>query len=258
MIYGVLCTFLGTMFTLGITTLGALNVFLVKKKMECDLQCIFLGFAGGVMIAASVWSLLLPAIDRAEANNQISWLVVTLGFLFGVVLLLLLDRFIKVKEVKLEGIKTDKEMLILAITTHNIPEGMAIGLAFALAASNPGDANLFGGAVALTIGIGIQNYPEGAAVALPLLQDGMDKKKAFILGSLSAVVEPVFGILAAIFAQLLLPLMPMLLAFAAGTMIYVVVEELIPEAHMGERDNIGTLGFVVGFVIMMILDVALG
>lgn len=163
MIYGVLCTFLGTMFTLGITTLGALNVFLVKKKMESVLQCIFLGFAGGVMIAASVWSLLLPAIDRAEANNQISWLVVTLGFLFGVVLLLLLDRFIKVKEVKLEGIKTDKEMLLLAITTHNIPEGMAIGLAFALAASNPGDANLFSGAIALTIGIGIQNYPEGAA-----------------------------------------------------------------------------------------------
>ena len=149
-------------------------------------------------------------------------------------------------------------MLILAITIHNIPEGMAVGMAFALAGSHPSDANLMSGAIALAVGIGIQNYPEGMAVALPLLKEGISKKRAFLYGTLSAAVEPLFGVIAAIIAGMVQSVMPLLLAFAAGTMIYVVVEELIPEAHLGEKENVGTLGFVVGFLIMMILDVALG
>ena len=146
----------------------------------------------------------------------------------------------------------------MAITIHNIPEGMAVGMAFALAAQHAQDVNILSGAIALALGIGIQNYPEGMAVTLPLLQEGISKRKAFLIGSLSAVVEPVFGVVAAVLASMVGTIMPLLLAFAAGTMIYVVVEELIPEAHLGERENIGTLGFVVGFLVMMILDVALG
>ena len=147
---------------------------------------------------------------------------------------------------------------MLAVTLHNIPEGMAVGMAFALAGSHPSDANLMSGAIALAVGIGIQNYPEGMAVALPLLKEGISKKRAFLYGTLSAAVEPLFGVIAAIIAGMVQSVMPLLLAFAAGTMIYVVVEELIPEAHLGEKENVGTLGFVVGFLIMMILDVALG
>lgn len=149
-------------------------------------------------------------------------------------------------------------MLVIAITAHNIPEGMAVGLAFALAAANPGNEALFSGAVALTIGIGIQNYPEGTAVALPLARDGSSKGRAFLAGSMSAIVEPVFGVLAALLAAHTLRLMPLLLAMAAGAMIYVVVQELIPEAHLDDEDKSGTLGFVVGFIVMMILDIALG
>ena len=149
-------------------------------------------------------------------------------------------------------------MLVLAITAHNIPEGMAVGLAFALAAAQPGNEALFSGAVALTVGIGIQNYPEGTAVALPLIREGASKRRAFLIGSMSAVVEPVFGVLAALLAAKTLKFMPFLLAMAAGAMIYVVVQELIPEAHLGEHSNVGTLGVMAGFLIMMILDVALG
>ena len=261
---GIVYALLGTLFTFFITTLGAFNVFLVKKNVNQTVQCLFLGFAGGVMVAASIWSLLLPGIEKAQENNQISWLITSGGFLLGVALLLLVDFLLKRKFQKIH--QSEKKlplskktlMLMRAITIHNIPEGMAVGMAFALAAQHAQDVNILSGAIALALGIGIQNYPEGMAVTLPLLQEGIIKKKAFLIGSLSAVVEPIFGVVAAVLASMVGTIMPLLLAFAAGTMIYVVVEELIPEAHLGERENIGTLGFVVGFLVMMILDVALG
>lgn len=258
---GILYAFLGTLFTFFVTSLGALNVFLVRKNTSGDTQCAFLGFAGGVMTAASIWSLLIPAIERANDNGQISWLVVSGGFLSGVLLLLLADGIIRERiKRRSQGreVKKGPALFVLAITVHNIPEGMAVGLAFALAAQNMQDYDALYGAIALALGIGIQNYPEGAAVALPLYRAGYSKKKAFLYGSMSAAVEPAAAVIAAALAGFLVSVMPLLLSLAAGTMIYVVVEELIPEAHMGEKKNIGTLGFIVGFLIMMILDVALG
>ncbi|MEY8376549.1 ZIP family metal transporter [Lachnospiraceae bacterium 56-18] len=253
---GMIWTLLGTLLTFSVTTLGAAGVFFVKKDMGGRIQSGFLGFAGGVMIAASVWSLLLPGIEFAEENGQISWLVMTGGFLLGVLLLLAVDYLIG----RWENLRVKKNtaMLVTAITAHNIPEGMAIGLAFALAAQNPEDAALFSGAAALAIGIAIQNFPEGTAVALPLIQNGFSKKKAFLIGSMSAVVEPVFGVAAAALAGTVRAGMPWFLSLAAGAMIYVVVQELIPEANAGENEKSGTLGFIVGFLVMMILDVALG
>ncbi|MCH5266603.1 MAG: ZIP family metal transporter [Lachnospiraceae bacterium] len=257
---GILLALWGTLFTLSVTTLGALNVFFVKRNMTGDVQCALLGFAGGVMVAASVWSLLIPALEQAEAAGQISWLVVSGGFVLGVLLLLGADWVIKNRFNKMKhlSLKSHTEMLVLAVTLHNIPEGMAVGLAFALAAGNPADSSLLSGAIALTVGIGIQNYPEGTAVALPLAADGMKRRRAFIIGSMSAVVEPVFGVMAAALSDMVSALMPLFLSLAAGTMIYVVVQELIPEAHMGKRETVGTFGFVIGFLLMMILDVALG
>ena len=253
---GILWPLLGTLLTFSVTTLGAAGVFFVKKDMGGRLQRGFLGFAGGVMVAASVWSLLLPGIEFAEENGQISWLVMTGGFLLGVILLLLADYLIG----RWENMRVQKNtaMLVMAITAHNIPEGMAIGLAFALAAQNPGEPALLSGAIALAVGIAIQNFPEGTAVALPLIQNGLSKKKAFLIGSMSAVVEPVFGVAAAALAGAVQSKMPWFLSLAAGAMIYVVVQELIPEAYAGEDEKSGTLGFIVGFLVMMILDVALG
>lgn len=261
---GILMALIGTLFTFAVTSLGALNVFWVRKNISNSTQSIFLGFAGGVMVAASIWSLIIPSIDMAEANGQISWLVAGGGFISGVILLLIIDMYMKRKycrtdhKINIMPLNQRTSMLVLAIAVHNIPEGMAIGLAFSLAGSNMDNQALMSGAVALAVGIGIQNYPEGAAVALPLACEGVSKKKAFIIGSLSAIVEPIAGVLAAITAIVIQNFMPLLLALAAGTMIYVVVEELIPEAHMCEKENVGTLGFVVGFLVMMILDVALG
>lgn len=261
---GIIWALLGTLFTLSVTTLGALNVFLVRKEITGTLQSVFLGFAGGVMVAASVWSLLLPGIARAEALSQISWLITSGGFLLGVGLLLFCDSRLKKRYERrlargeITGLRQSTIMLISAITIHNIPEGMAVGLAFALAAENPQDPALFSGAVALALGIGIQNYPEGTAVALPLIREGMAKRRAFFLGSMSAAVEPVFGVLAALAAMLITPLMPLMLSFAAGTMIYVVIQELLPEARLCGGEKTASLGFVAGFLIMMILDVSLG
>lgn len=259
---GIFFAFLGTLGTFSITTLGATGIFFLKKEVSGSLQRGFLGFAGGVMVAASVWSLLLPGIDFAEQNGQIDWLVMTGGFLLGVLVLLVADFLMK----KWWKIERDKKltlgkstlMLVMAITVHNIPEGMAVGLAFAMAGQNQNDPALLSGAIALTIGIAIQNFPEGTAVALPLVKAGMNKKKAFVIASMTAIVEPIFGVLAAVFADLTKSMIAIYLAFAAGTMIYVVVEELIPETHVGEEGKEGTLGFVVGFLVMMILDVALG
>ncbi len=237
---GVFYAFLGTLFTFGITALGACNVFAVRKKTGHTMEALTLGFAGGVMVAASIWSLLIPGMERAKELGQTSYLVMSAGFLAGVGLLLAADRWIQKKS---DGKKSKStQMLVIAITAHNIP----------------GNEALFSGAVALTIGIGIQNYPEGTAVALPLARDGSSKGRAFLAGSMSAIVEPVFGVLAALLAAHTLRLMPLLLAMAAGAMIYVVVQELIPEAHLDDEDKSGTLGFVVGFIIMMILDIALG
>lgn len=260
----VLYALVATMITFLLTSFGACSVFFVRKNIRQNVQCLFLGFAGGVMIAAAIWSLLIPGIEAAQAQKQIGWFVAAGGFLLGVLVLLFVDYFMRKKmqkfrlRTKEQNLSKSTFMLILAITIHNIPEGMAVGMAFALAGSHPSDANLMSGAIALAVGIGIQNYPEGMAVALPLLKEGISKKRAFLYGTLSAAVEPLFGVIAAIIAGMVQSVMPLLLAFAAGTMIYVVVEELIPEAHLGEKENVGTLGFVVGFLIMMILDVALG
>ena len=254
----------GTGFTFLMTTLGAAIVFLFKKQNTGNTQKIFLGFAAGVMIAASVWSLLIPAIEEAESLGQIGWVPAAGGFILGVVFLLLLDTLLPHLHPgsdEPEGLKSSMKrttMLIFAVTLHNIPEGMAVGLSFALAAQHGGDPALYAAAMALAIGIGIQNFPEGAAVSLPLRQEGLSRTKAFICGSLSGLVEPVFGILTVLIAGVIAPYMPWLLSFAAGAMIYVVVEELIPEAHLGEHSNLGTMGVMAGFLIMMILDVALG
>lgn len=254
----------GTGFTFFMTALGASIVFFFRKKTTALAQRIFLGFAAGVMIAASVWSLLIPAIEEAEAAGQIGWLPAAGGFALGVGFLMLLDGILPHLHPdarKPEGVKTDLKrttLLVFAVTLHNIPEGMAVGLSFALAAQHGGDPALYTAALALAIGIGIQNFPEGAAISLPLRQEGMSRGKAFACGALSGLVEPVFGLLTVLIAGAIQPFMPWLLSFAAGAMIYVVVEELIPEAHLGEHSNVGTLGVMGGFLVMMILDVALG
>ncbi|WP_333646886.1 ZIP family metal transporter [Lacrimispora sp.] len=259
----------GTGFTFLMTTLGAALVFFFQNEVGQSIQKIFLGFAAGVMIAASVWSLLIPAIEEAEAMGQIGWIPAAGGFILGVAFLIILDSLLphlhpdmsQTRNNEAEGISSTWKrttLLVMAVTLHNIPEGMAVGLAFALAAQQGGDSSGLSAAIALAIGIGIQNFPEGAAISLPLRQEGLSSGKAFFRGSMSGLVEPVFGILTVIIAGSVVPLMPWLLSFAAGAMIYVVVEELIPEAHLGEHSNAGTLGVMAGFLIMMILDVALG
>lgn len=261
---GVLYAWLGTMFTFGITMLGAVSVFFMRREVNGKIQSIFLGFAAGVMVAASIWSLLIPGMEQAQQLKQISWLVCSIGFLMGVLLLFVTDAvFQKMYQGlqdshRLKNCRKSTLMMLFAIMMHNIPEGMSVGIAFAMAAQSPHNAGLLSGAIALTIGIGIQNYPEGTAVALPLIRDGMGKKNAFIIGSLSAIVEPLFGVLAALLSGIIIAWMPSLLSFASGAMIYVVVQELIPEAHLSGEGKSGTIGFIGGFLVMMILDVALG
>ncbi len=255
----------GTGFTFLMTTAGAAMVFFFRKQMGGTAQKIFLGFAAGVMIAASVWSLLIPAIDEARAAGQIGWIPAAGGFLLGIGFLLGLDKLIphlhpgsKVAEGPSTSMKRTS-LLVMAVTLHNIPEGMAVGLAFALAAQHGASSPAaFAAAIALALGIGIQNFPEGAAISLPLRQEGMGVTKSFVSGMLSGIVEPIFGILTVLASALIAPYMPWMLSFAAGAMMYVVVEELIPEAHLGEHSNIGTLGVMFGFLVMMVLDVALG
>lgn len=241
---------LGTGFTFLMTTLGATMVFFFAGEPRPRFQKAMLGFAAGVMTAASVWSLLLPAIDQAVGDGTFpGWLPAAAGMLLGVVFLAALDSLLPhLRRVSAEG--RQSALLMTAITLHNVPEGMAVGLAFALAATGENLA----GAAALALGIGIQNFPEGAAIALPLRQEGRSRGRAFLSGMLSGAVEPVFGILVVLAAAWARPLMPWLLSFAAGAMLYVVVEELVPQAH----SRAGTCGFVGGFLIMMVLDVALG
>lgn len=255
---------MGTGFTFFMTALGASVVFMFKKNMGKSIQRAFLGFAAGVMIAASVWSLLIPAIEETEKAGGIGWIPASDGFVLGGIFLYLLDFLmphLHLGEKSPEGMKSSfhrTTLLVLAVTLHNIPEGMAVGLAFAMAAQHPQEQTLYAVAFALALGIGIQNFPEGAAISLPLRQEGMSRLKAFIFGSLSGIVELIFGIGITLIAVQISPYMPWFLAFAAGAMIYVVVEELIPEANQGDHSNLGTIGVMAGFLIMMILDVALG
>ena len=247
---GILIPFLGTM-------LGASMVFLMKDKINNKLEKILLGFASGVMIAASVWSLLIPSIEMAEKNENIAWIPATAGFILGILFLLFLDKLIS--KLKLKSNKQSKKniMMILAVTLHNIPEGMAVGVAFAGALlGNTGIT--MAGATALAIGIAIQNFPEGAIISLPLNSEGISKKKSFFFGTLSGIVEPIGSIITIMLTQIIVSVLPYLLSFAAGAMIYVVVDELIPESQEGNYSYLGTIGVAIGFVIMMTLDVALG
>lgn len=253
----------GTGFTFLMTSLGAAVVFFFRGEIRATFQRVFLGFAAGVMIAASVWSLLIPAIEMAEQQGKIGWVPAAGGFLLGGAFLLLLDRLLPhlhPGSKDPEGPRTSFKrttMLVFAVTLHNIPEGMAVGLSFALAAQGGATGTLMG-AMALALGIGLQNFPEGAAISLPLRQEGLSRTRSFVYGSLSGVVEPIAGVLTVLVAGGVAPLMPWLLSFAAGAMIYVVVEELIPEAQLDEHSHAGTLGVMGGFLVMMVLDVALG
>lgn len=243
---------LGTGFTFLMTSLGAATVFFISGEVRPRFQKAILGFAAGVMTAASVWSLLIPAIEQVEeAGGLPGWFPAAIGMLLGVLFLAGLDALLpRLRKKSMDETWRQNTLLMTAITLHNIPEGMAVGLSFALAAS--GEA--FAGAAALALGIGIQNFPEGAAIALPLRQEGLSRRQAFCGGMLSGSVEPVFGVLVVLIAASVQTAMPWLLSFSAGAMLYVVVEELIPQAH----SRAGTCGFVAGFLVMMVLDVALG
>ena len=255
-ILGILLPFAGT-------TLGAAMVFFMRKEMNEKLQKGLLGFASGVMIAASVWSLLIPAIEMAKEGGQIAWIPAAAGFLLGIGVLLLLDTVTPhqhFQESEPEGLQASLRkttMLMLAVTLHNIPEGMAVGVTFAGVLSDNVLITMTG-AFVLSAGIAIQNFPEGAIISMPLRAQGITKRRAFVYGTLSGIVEPIAAFLTIWLTGLVVPLLPYFLSFAAGAMIYVVVEELIPEAQNGKHTNVGTIGVAAGFILMMILDVALG
>ncbi len=255
MMLGLLIPFVGT-------TLGSATVFLMKNKINEKLEKLLLGFASGVMIAASIWSLIIPSIEMSDENTY-KFVPAAVGFLFGIAFLLILDSVIPHLHIDKtqEGIKTSKlkktTMMVLAVTLHNIPEGMAVGVTLA-AALNSNSKITLAAATALSIGIAIQNFPEGAIISMPLKSEGSSKGKAFLLGTLSGAVEPVFGLLTVLLTSAILTALPYLLSFAAGAMIYVVVEELIPDSQTGKHSNIATIGLAVGFVTMMILDVYFG
>ena len=268
----ILQALIGGLFTWGLTALGASLVFFFKKSSRKTLD-MALGFTGGVMIAASFWSLLSPAIDAVEIQNELglsnlpSFLPPAIGFFLGALFMFILDKTIphlhifgKIEEA--EGPKTDLKktsLLVLAIAIHNIPEGLAVGVAFgALASPEYSSVFTLGSAVALGIGIGIQNFPEGFAVSMPLRRAGFSKIKSWKWGQLSAIVEPIFAVIGAAFVILVYPILPYALAFAAGAMIFIVVEEVIPESQRGGNVDLATMGLIVGFIVMMSLDVALG
>lgn len=246
------------------TSLGAFTVFFMKDKINPKTEKILLGFAAGVMIAASVWSLLIPSIDLARQRGKISWLPALIGFALGIVFLLLIDSVVPhlhLKSTKPEGVDrglfSKTAMMLFAVTIHNIPEGMAVGVTCAGAIGENPRITLTS-ALALSVGIAIQNFPEGAIISMPLKGEGMGKGKAFFYGVLSGAVEPVGAIITLLLTSHILPLLPYFLSFAAGAMMYVVIEELIPECQSGEHSNLGTIGAAVGFALMMVLDVALG
>ncbi len=254
---------LGLLLPFAGTTVGAACVFLMKKSIPSLVQKTLTGFAAGVMVAASVWSLLVPSIEMTGKEGFMSVVPAIAGFMAGILFLLLLDTIVPHQHIdskQSEGprshlSKTAK--LVFAITLHNIPEGMAVGVALAGAMEHNSYMPM-AGAVALSIGIAIQNFPEGAIVSMPLRSAGNSRKKSFMMGALSGIVEPIGAILTIMLASFILPILPYLLAFAAGAMFYVVVEELIPETQEGRHSNMGTIGFAVGFMLMMALDVLLG
>ena len=244
------------------TALGAACVFLLQGEMNATVRKTMLGFAAGVMVAASVWSLLIPAMDLSEGMGKLAFIPAAAGFLLGILFLLVLDRVVPhlhLDSEEQEGVKSNwkkSTMLILAVTLHNIPEGASVGIVLAGAMAG-GSPIPMAGALALSVGIAIQNFPEGAIISLPLKEE-LGKGKAFLMGTMSGAVEPVAAVVTLLLAEQMTPFIPYTLAFAAGAMLYVVVEELIPESAEGAHSNMGTLGFAAGFVIMMILDVALG
>ena len=254
--YGIMIPFIGT-------ALGAGCVFLMKKSLSDKVQRALNGFASGVMVAASIWSLIIPAIEQSENLGKFSFFPAVIGFWAGVLFLLLLDHVIPhlhQNGTQAEGPKSHLQkttMMLLAVTLHNIPEGMAVGVVYAGYLSGNAEISA-AGALALSLGIAIQNFPEGAIISMPLRAEGMKKSKAFMSGALSGIVEPVGAALTVLAAHFILPALPYLLSFAAGAMLYVVVEELIPEMSQGNHSNIGTLFFAAGFSVMMMLDVALG
>lgn len=255
----------GLMIPFAGTTLGAAMVFLMKKDINTLLQKILLGFASGVMMAASVWSLLIPSMEmKEESMGDLRFIPAVVGFFIGIGLLLGLDRLIP--HIHLDNNRTAEgpdsnlhktTMMILAVALHNLPEGMAVGVVYAGLRSD--DAGITAaGALALAIGIAIQNFPEGAIVSMPLCAEGVSKPKAFLYGTLSGAVEPIGALLTILLVGIMVPILPYLLSFAAGAMVYVIVEETIPEASEGEHSNLATIGFAVGFALMMVLDVSLG
>ncbi len=247
---GILIPFIGT-------SLGSALVYIMKNKIKSEVERFLLGFASGVMIAASVWSLLIPAIEMENAKKSIAWVQPSIGFASGILFLLLIDIIVPYFKFNKETKLKRTTMLILAVTIHNIPEGMAVGAIFAgFLSGNVGIT--YAGALALSIGIAIQNFPEGAIISMPLKSEGYSKNKSFIIGTLSGIVEPIAAVLTILLTNIMTPLMPFLLSFAAGAMIYVVAEELIPGANTQKQSSIGTIGVGIGFMIMMILDVALG
>jgi ZIP family zinc transporter len=255
---------LATIFTWGVTAIGASLVFFFKSVNRKVLD-VMMGFAAGVMIAASFWSLLAPAIDMAKGDGGIPWLPAITGFMAGGIFLRLIDKVLPHLHVgfpkeEAEGIKTSWQrsvLLVLAITLHNIPEGLAVGVAFGALNANLPSASL-SGAIALAIGIGLQNFPEGASVSLPLRREGYSRTKSFVYGQFSGMVEPIAGVLGALLVIVAKSILPYALSFAAGAMIFVVVEELIPESQLGKNTDIATMGTMLGFAVMMFLDVALG
>ena len=254
--YGILIPFLGT-------SAGAACVFFMKKNLNEQIQRALTGFAAGVMVAASIWSLLIPAIEQSSGLGKLSFVPAAVGFWIGVFFLLLLDHMIPhlhQNSNKAEGPKSKLQrttMLVLAVTLHNIPEGMAVGVTFAGVMTGNTTITL-AEAFVLAIGIAIQNFPEGAIISMPLRGEGISRRRAFLYGTASGIVEPIAAFITILLTGLVVPILPYLLAFAAGAMIYVVVEELIPESQSGKHTNIGTIGVAFGFVMMMVLDVALG
>ena len=255
-VLGLLIPFIGT-------AAGAACVFFLRKDLKTSIQRALTGFAAGVMVAASIWSLIVPAIEQSADKERLAFLPAFIGFWLGVLFLLLLDHIIPHLHRSIDQAEGPKSrlnrtaMMVLAVTLHNIPEGMAVGVVYAGLLS--GSSNITaGGALALALGIAIQNFPEGAIISMPLFAEGKRKPKAFALGVLSGAVEPVFGALTVLVAGLVVPAMPYLLSFAAGAMLYVVVEELIPEISAGKHSNVGVIAFALGFSVMMALDVALG
>lgn len=255
-VIGLMIPFLGT-------TLGAACVFFLKNQIKPNVQKAFTGFAAGVMVAASVWSLLIPAMDMSDHMGKFAFIPALVGFLLGILFLLLTDSVVPHLHMGSDVPEGHKSrlgrttMLMFAVTIHNLPEGAACGAIFAGVISGETSVTM-AGALALSIGIALQNFPEGAIISLPLRSEGNSRMKSFLLGTLSGAVEPVGAFAAIALAGLVTPILPYMLAFAAGAMIYVVVEELIPEASAGDHSNIGTIAFAVGFALMMVLDVALG